>query len=109
MSTVSTRSTQRPSGPGFLAVVVGSLGVVLLAYGAFAFLASPLAGGWLAVSGLCLLLSGVFATPWAVEHTELSAEGCRTASVAFAAVGVALLALFVVVNFASFEGGSAGN
>lgn len=110
MSTVSTKPSSR--SVGFLPVVVAALGVVLLGYGALAFTSSPLAGAWLGVAGLCLLLSGVVATPWAAERFDLTRVQQRNTALAFGIGGAALLVLFVVVNFAtfqSFEGGSSGN
>jgi len=101
---VSTQPTQR--SPGFLPVAVAALGVVLLGYGALAFAASPLAGVWLAASGLCLLLSGVFATEWAATTFDLTPRQQRGTALAFGVGGGLLLVLFVVVNFASFSDGS---
>jgi hypothetical protein len=104
---VSTSSSRR--SVGFLPVVVAALGVVLLGYGALAFLSSPLAGAWLGVAGFCLLLSGVVATPWAAERFDLTRVQQRNTALAFGVGGAALLVLFVVVNFVtsqSFEGGS---
>jgi hypothetical protein len=107
MSTVSTRSASR--SVGLLPVIVAASGVVLVGYGALAFLSSPLAGAWLGVTGLCLLLSGIAATSWAAERFDLSPAQQRNTALAFGFGGAALLALFVVVNFVtfqSFEGGS---
>ena len=101
MSTVRTKSSR--SSVGFLPVVVAALGVVLLGYGALAFTSSPLAGAWLGVAGLCLLLSGVVATPWAAERFELTHAQQRNTAVAFGIGGAALLVLFIVVNFMAFE------
>lgn len=100
MSTVSTQTSR--SSPGFLPVLVASLGVVLLGYGALVFAASPLGGAWLAVTGLSLLLSGALATDWVADWFGLSAGQRRALSLGFGVVGVALLALFVVVNYAVF-------
>ncbi|MFC6736553.1 hypothetical protein ACFQEQ_09935, partial [Halolamina salina] len=67
-----------------------------------------LGGAWLALSGLCLLLSGVVATPWAADRFDLTPGQQRNTALVFG--GAALLVLFVVVNVASFEsGGSVGN
>ncbi|WP_435117955.1 hypothetical protein [Halolamina sp. C58] len=104
---MSSRSSQQ--SVGFLPVVVAALGVALLGYGALVFGASPLAGAWLGLSGLCLLLSGVVATPWAAERFDLTPTQQRTTALVFGVGGVALLALFVVVNFASFEAGSSSS
>ena len=106
-STVTSRSPQQ--SVGFLPVVVAALGVALLGYGALAFAASPLGGAWLALSGLCLLLSGVVATPWAAHRFDLTPAQQRTTALVFGVGGAALLALFVVVNVASFEGGSSSS
>ncbi|QKY20986.1 hypothetical protein B4589_011600 [Halolamina sp. CBA1230] len=106
MSTVS-KSPQR--SVGFLPVVVAALGVVLLGYGALAFASSPLGGAWLGLAGLCLLLSGVVATPWAADRFDLTPAQQRTTALVFGVGGAALLALFVLVNVASFEGGSSSS
>lgn len=100
MSTVSTQTSR--SSPGFLPVLVASLGVVLMGYGALVLAASPLGGAWLAITGLCLFLSGAIATDWVAERFDLSAGQRRTLSLGFGAVGVVLLLLFVVVNYAVF-------
>lgn len=104
MSTVSTRSTKR--SVGFLPVVVAALGVVLLGYGALAFASSPLAGGWLGAAGLCLLLSGVVATPWAAERFDLTSAQQRDTALILGGGGVFLLVAFIAVNFMTVEGGS---
>lgn len=104
MSTVSSRSTD--SSPGFFTVLLASFGVVLLGYGALAFSASPLGGVWLALAGLCLLISGVLRTAWAGGRLELTPDQQRTTALVFGVGGMVLLALFVVVNYAvvtSFE------
>jgi len=110
MSTVRARISRY--SVGFLPVVVTALGVALLAYGALAFLSSPLAGVWLGGAGLFLLLSGVVATPWAAERFDLTPDQQRSTALVFGFGGAVLLALFVVVNvmtFASFESGSSSN
>ena len=89
-------------------MVVAAVGAVLTGYGLLTLSTSLLGGAWLAVSGLCLLISGVFATAWAGERSGLSAERRRAVSVAFGLLGAALLVLFVVVNGATFESGSSG-
>lgn len=104
---MSAQSTRRSSG--FIAVVVAALGVTLLGYGALVFLASPLGGAWLAVSGLFLVISGVVATPWAAAQFDLTPGQQRTIALAFGVGGVMLLVLFVVVNGATFESGSSSS
>ena len=104
---MSTRSTD--SSPGFFTVLLASFGVALLGYGALAFTASPLGGAWLALSGLCLLLSGVFRTAWAAARLGLTPQRSKTVSHVFGVAGMLLLTLFVVVNYAAFESGSSTN
>jgi len=106
MSTVST--TDRRS-PGLLAVVVAALGTVVLGYGVLVIPVSPLAGVWLAVAGLFLLIAGVVATPWAAARFDLTPREQRTTALVFGGAGFVLLALFVVVSFASFESGSSSS
>jgi len=101
---VSTRTTE-PS-VGFLPVVVAALGVVLLGYGASAFSAAPLAGVWLAAAGLCLLLSGVVATPLVAGQFGLTTAQQRNAALVLGGVGALLLVAFLAVNVASFGAGS---
>lgn len=103
-STVSTRSTRQ--SVGFLPVVVAALGVTLLGYGALAFASSPLGGAWLGLSGLCLLLSGLVATPWIADRLDLTPTQQRTTALVFGGGGAALLVLFIVVNVTGFDGGS---
>jgi len=97
---MSTRTTGR--SPGFLPVVVSSLGVVLVGYGALVVAASPLGGAWLAVAGLCLFLSGTVATDWVAERVGLTSGDQRALSVGFGVTGAVLLVLFVAVNYAVF-------
>lgn len=97
---MSPQPTKR--SPGVLPVTVAALGVVLLGYGALVFGASPLGGAWLAVSGLCLLLSGVVATAWAGEQFDLTPGQQRTTALSFGVGGALLFVLFVVVNYAAF-------
>jgi len=101
---VSTRSPQQ--SVGFLPVVAAALGVTLLGYGALAFGSSPLGGVWLGLAGLCLLLSGLVATPWLADRLGLTPAQRRTTALVFGVGGAALLVLFVLVNVASFEGGT---
>jgi len=103
-STVSARSTQQ--SVGFLPVVVAALGVTLLGYGALAFGSSPLGGAWLGLSGGCLLLAGLVATPWIADWLGFTPAQRRTVALVFGLGGAALLVLFVLVNVAGFGGGS---
>lgn len=101
---MSTQPTHH--SPGFLPVLVASLGVVLMGYGALTFVSSLLGGAWLAASGLFLLLSQLIRTGLVGGRFGLTPGQQRAASHTLGVVGVVLLALFVVVNYAaitSFE------
>jgi hypothetical protein len=88
-----------------VAVAATLLGVAVVGYGLLLVQQSTLGGAHVAAIGLSLALSGLFATGWARRRFDLSETTRRRLVVGLAVLSAALLVLFVVVNFAFFEGG----
>lgn len=85
-----------------LAMVVGA---VIVGLGLLLLPGSVLGGLHIAAIGLSLFLSGAVATTWAAGRFGLSPADQRRWTLAFAVVAGVLLVLFVVLNWATFEGG----
>ena len=103
MSATPPPEAERPFRvlPALLMVVgaaVVALGVLLLSQ-------SGLGGVHIAAIGGSLFLSGAISTRWAADRFDLSAADQRRWSLAFAALAGLLVALFVVINWATFEAG----
>jgi predicted phage tail protein len=80
------------------------VGAVLLGVGVLFLQSSLLAGLHVAAIGVSVLLAGVVSTRWAATRWNMSPEDQRNWSIAFTALAGLLTILFVVVNYASFEG-----
>jgi hypothetical protein len=95
------------TGDWSLGVVAGAtmlLGAAVVGYAVLVASASALGAAHLAAVGLSLFLAGLLATQWAGDRFDADAATRRRLSLAFAALAVVLLAAFVVLNYASFEG-----
>jgi len=99
MSTADSESTFRifPA----LAILVGGILAVL----GLLFVQSSLFGGLhVAAIGASVFLLGMISTRWAAARWTMSAADQHRWSVAFGALAGLLVILFVLVNYASFEG-----
>lgn len=83
------------------------VGTVLFGIGLFFLPESVLGGAHIAAIGLSVFLSGLIATRWAADRWTLSPAAQRKWSLAFTVLAGALLVLFIVINWATFESGTA--
>ena len=104
MTTTSSSVANGRFGAVPLAAAV--LGVLVSLYGVLLVSASPFGGLWVLAIGASLALAGVVATDWAAARFALTPARQRTLALSFAALSLALLAAFVVVNYASFDAGT---
>ncbi|MFC6904789.1 hypothetical protein [Halalkalicoccus tibetensis] len=81
------------------------VGAVIVGLGLLILPGSALGGLHIAAIGLSLFLSGTVATTWAAVRFDLSPADQRRWTLAFAVVAGVLLVLFIVLNWATFEGG----
>lgn len=80
------------------------VGVLLVGLGVLFLQGSLLAGIHIAAIGVSLFLAGMVSTRWAANRWNMSPRDQRTWAVAFTVLAGVLMLLFVVVNYASFEG-----
>lgn len=84
-----------------LAMLVGAILVVL----GVLFLQGSLLGGiHTAALGASIFLAGMVSTRWAANRWNMSPSDQRNWAVAFIVLAGILMVLFVVINYASFEG-----
>lgn len=98
-SGTDTRSTFRV----FPAVAM-LVGTVLVALGVLFLQSSLLAGLHIGTLGAAIFLAGMVSTHWAANRWNMSPRDQRNWSIAFTALAGILLILFVVINYAGFEG-----
>jgi hypothetical protein len=85
----------------FLAMVVGA---ILVGLGVLFLPGSLLGGIHIGAIGASIFLAGMVSTGWAATRWNMSPGEQRNWAVAFTVLGGILMVLFVVINYASFEG-----
>lgn len=84
-----------------LAMLIGAILVML----GVLFLPDSLLGGiHIAAIGASIFLAGMVSTRWAANRWNMSPADQRTWSIAFTISAGLLIILFVIINYASFEG-----
>lgn len=101
-----TNSSSSGNSISTIAVLSVFVGIVVFGLGLLLVPQSTLAGAHIAAVGLSLVFSGAVAIEWVGTRLHLSAASRRNLSFGFAMIAVFLLVVFVVVNFAFFEGSS---
>lgn len=86
--------------PGFAMIV----GAVLVGIGLMFLPASLLGGAHIAAIGVSVFLAGLVSTRWAATRWNMSPADQRRWSFAFVVLAAVLMILFVIINYASFEG-----
>ncbi len=80
------------------------VGAVLVVFGALVVPASLLGGFHIAVIGVSVFLAGLVSTQWAATRWRMSPADQRRWSLVFTVLAGVLVVLFVLINYASFEG-----
>lgn len=100
----SEQATETGSTFRVLPALAMLVGAILLVLGVL-FLQDSLYGGThIAGIGASIFLAGMVSTRWAADRWNMSPRDQRNWSVAFTVLAGILIVLFVIVNYASFEG-----